>query len=613
MKKLFSLLVLMLGSMVFSQVETVSLEWDANVEQDLVGYDIYRSETAGVGYVKLNQNLFSGATYIDNTVQIGKTYYYVVTASNTSGLESGYSNEVSTFVQNPNSPLPPTGLEVIVNIGDFTLDASRRIDWTVSGYPGNIPDVVTNIVNAQTAGAAGDGVTDDAAAIQAAIDGASVPGVIYFPAATYHIESQLTLKSGIVLRGEGSEQTILEFESDTGCLGAAGVLGGSRIAITSGLAKGSTSLVVADVADFDVGGGGEIRQDDFAIPDAEWGSEYVGQMVNIVAINGTTLTIDPPLHIDLIAVENPTIAPVDFVEEIGVEDMEILRTDSENVSSSIVFDRMRNSWFRRLEVNFTQKYHFDLVRCLNLEIRDSYIHDCQTKGNGGAGYGVNLGRYVTSVLVENNIFSELRHAMVAQIGTNGCVFGYNYAERNYSDDTLNKTYLTTHGHYPFMNLFEGNIVGWLTISDYWGQSGPGNTIFRNRMIGTDGYQNFGDLRGIDIDDYSHEQNVVGNELIGSSTDILFDGDPDPENGTSDGVLVHGNNVHGTITWDAGEPDHALPDSFYLSGKPDFFGSLDWPSLGSDMVLGLGTIPALLRNNSANYVPQPNDPFPPHSP
>jgi len=48
--------------------------------------------------------------------------------------------------------------------------------------------------------------------------------------------------------------------------------------------------------------------------------------------------------------------------------------------------------------------------------------------------------------VENNIFSELRHAMIVQIGVNGCVFGYNYAERNYSNDGWDKTYISIHGH-----------------------------------------------------------------------------------------------------------------------------------------------------------------------
>jgi hypothetical protein len=64
------------------------------------------------------------------------------------------------------------------------------------------------------------------------------------------------------------------------------------------------------------------------------------------------------------------------------------------------------------------------------------------------------------------LFSDLKHAMIIQLGTNGCVFGYNYAQRNYSDDGWDKTYISVHGHYPFMNLFEGNIVGSAGLADY---------------------------------------------------------------------------------------------------------------------------------------------------
>ena len=62
------------------------------------------------------------------------------------------------------------------------------------------------------------------------------------------------------------------------------------------------------------------------------------------------------------------------------------------------------------------KYHFSIARSLHLEIRDSYVHDAKSEGDGGQGYGTSLSRWVTSALVENNIFSELRHAMIIQIG-----------------------------------------------------------------------------------------------------------------------------------------------------------------------------------------------------
>ncbi|MBK8772265.1 MAG: hypothetical protein IPM06_17835 [Rhizobiales bacterium] len=55
--------------------------------------------------------------------------------------------------------------------------------------------------------AAGDGVTNDATAIQAAIDAAAaVRGSVFFPAGTYLVASAITLKPGVILFGLGDSQ-----------------------------------------------------------------------------------------------------------------------------------------------------------------------------------------------------------------------------------------------------------------------------------------------------------------------------------------------------------------------------------------------------------------------
>lgn len=495
------------------------------------------------------------------------------------------------------------------------LDAARRIDWSMAGYPGGIPEISEPVINAMDLGLAADGTTDDHAKIQAAIDGAPDPAVIYFPAGIYRLESPLELKTGVVLRGAGSDATRLEFFSDDGCMEINGASGGAYRSILGGLEKGSTQMTVSDASGFQVGQGGEIRQEDIDAvdPTGEWGqnpdwvpTHVVGQMVKIVAIDGNRLSIEPPLHIALTAQKSPEIMPVTFIRRIGVEDLTIKRLDTGTISNNISISRATDCWFRRIESDQTQKYHISVSKSLHLEIRTCYIHDAFHKGGGGRGYGTSLGRYVTSVLVEDTIFSDLRHAMIIQLGTNGCVFGYNYAQRNYSDDGWDKTYISVHGHYPFMNLFEGNIVGRAGLADYWGASGPGNTLFRNRIIGTDKHQDFGPYRGISVDDYSHQQNIIGNELTGSETRITFDGHTDSAQGTSKDVIVHGNDVHGTTEWDPRFSDQTLPDSFYRSEKPACFGVLPWPAMGPDQEPGTGTIPAMERLNAQLYIPQPSD-------
>ncbi|MBN1392701.1 MAG: glycoside hydrolase family 88 protein [Sedimentisphaerales bacterium] len=75
--------------------EMVSLDWNDNSEADLDGYNVYRSLTSGSGYSKLNVALVADSNYIDSTAVNGTPYYYVVTALDVNGYESGYSNEAT--------------------------------------------------------------------------------------------------------------------------------------------------------------------------------------------------------------------------------------------------------------------------------------------------------------------------------------------------------------------------------------------------------------------------------------------------------------------------------------------------------------------------------------
>ena len=73
----------------------VVLDWNDNNEGDLQGYNVYRSTTSGSGYIKQNIAVVVDSNYIDNTAAGNETYYYVVTAVDTSWNQSGNSNEVS--------------------------------------------------------------------------------------------------------------------------------------------------------------------------------------------------------------------------------------------------------------------------------------------------------------------------------------------------------------------------------------------------------------------------------------------------------------------------------------------------------------------------------------
>ena len=72
--------------------------------------------------------------------------------------------------------------------------------------------------------------------------------------------------------------------------------------------------------------------------------------------------------------------------------------------------------------------------------------------------------------------------MPDQTGVNGNVIAYNYSiEPNRSEFPAEASAdISLHGHYPFSNLFEGNIVQNIQIDLTHGPNGPFNTFFRNR-------------------------------------------------------------------------------------------------------------------------------------
>ena len=88
----------------------VSLAWDA--VSGAAGYNVYRSPLSGGGWVKANGAPLSAPSFTDSGLRNARTYYYVVTALDSAGNESGLSNEVSALPHDrigwANLQWPPT-------------------------------------------------------------------------------------------------------------------------------------------------------------------------------------------------------------------------------------------------------------------------------------------------------------------------------------------------------------------------------------------------------------------------------------------------------------------------------------------------------------------------
>jgi len=79
---------------------TVTLTWTAS-SSVVTGYNVYRGTVSGGPYTKVNTALEAATNYVDNSVQSGTTYFYVVTSEDASAVESAFSNQVSVAVPTP--------------------------------------------------------------------------------------------------------------------------------------------------------------------------------------------------------------------------------------------------------------------------------------------------------------------------------------------------------------------------------------------------------------------------------------------------------------------------------------------------------------------------------
>lgn len=493
------------------------------------------------------------------------------------------------------------------------ISSDRRIDWS-PGIPAGIPNypVGVNVKDAPY-NAKGDGVTDDTAAIKKAIRDCPEGKAVYIPEGIYRLTSQLSIfRKGIVLRGAGPDKTVLKNESTRGYIIRIYSYSGSTTAnVIGGYTKGSTTITVDDASSFNANEYITIDQEND--PDVTDGmlsyqKRAVGQIVKIVGKSDNDLTIKRPLYYNYDSERDINITKLwgygGRVANAGIEDLYIERVNKGG-SDNINFTSAINCWVKNVESYKVNRWHVRLTQSYGCEIRDSYFHHGQSYG-GDHAYGVGCFQKSTDNLIENNIFYYLRHAMILEYGGTGNVYGYNYSkdpvhERKGRTDWLMSD-IAIHGGHPYMNLFEGNIAAHIDLDNYLGSSSH-NTFFRNHIERKSIPAVIFGLWAVEVQMNNLYANFVGNVLCnedckkGNIWRIGYDRlkrKIDPR--VANTILRHGNyDYRSRITrWEPGISDHNLPDSYYLSSKPSFFGNRPWPVIGPDLGEMVGTLPAKER-------------------
>ncbi len=521
-----------------------------------------------------------------------------------------------------------------------TIPADRRIDWTDAGIPGGIP-ARTTVCATIDATRYGDGVTDATAAIQAAIDACPDREVVYLPAGTYIVSDTIHLYDHDTLRGAGPGLTTLKHVG--GYSRSMVDMRGSVYWQVSTLRKihdvlladkDSRVITLADTVGISPGDILLVNQlNDGVVVDPvgvegtctwcgyEDGTRALGQLVEVVAVRGTDVELNLPMHWTHDAALLPWAYQVDadaLIRDAGLEDL-TLTQDLPEVEFVIEMDGAQYSWVRNVEIRNVQRRAMWVINSLQDEIRECYVHIGIDGYGRDRGYGILLDLHSSSNLVEDNILSTIDGGGVMTAGgASGNVIAYNYLHQISFDDPwwLIGSPSINHGPHPKMNLWEGNHASKADADIIHGSSSH-NTIFRSRSTGWQSPTITTRNNAIEIAARNTSMNVLGSVLGTAGRTNRYQvlpGEPYDDwtdavvwvLGVASGVddpsvaatlLRHGNYDYFTdsVGWDPGIPDHDLPASLFRSAAPPWWcAETPWPAIGPDVAGYVHSIPAKRR-------------------
>lgn len=505
--------------------------------------------------------------------------------------------------------------------------AERIVDWSkagvwsggIKGIP-NYPVGITVNTTTPTHQYYCDptGVVDCRAKLKAALDACPKGSAVYLPAGLYRTNATILMPNRVALRGAGPTLTTIKCYYDGDAVYMSGSMNEQPSNIVSGYAKGSTQIVVASGTNFATGDLviiDQLNDPSFVnIVGSEdtctWcdrydtGTRALGEMNRIVSKSVNTLNLELPLLNEYSGAYVPRACPIGkyasggVAESAGVEDLAITHSNPSWTNTVAVhFHVAYGCWVKRCNLyGQAHKGVWLYGMCLACEVRDSYIHDF-TQFDSDHGYPIGCQYQSSYNLFENNIIKMGHGACIfGSAGSAGNVVGYNYVHstKHYQTDWFIQAF-GDHGAHPFMNLFEGNIVGKFAF-DFIHGSGSHEFVFRNHVTG----QNpevavTSNLSAIEVESWHYKMSFVGNALT-------YPGNPNApwlltsQSLTLNSMLRHGNYdfATGSTAWDGTISARGIPSSLYLNAKPAWFGSLVWPTIGPDIVGFVKPIPAKAR-------------------
>jgi hypothetical protein len=431
------------------------------------------------------------------------------------------------------------------------IDTSRIIDFTSVGISGGVPSgtwancttsgcntLCCNNSSSCASGCTDAGQTITAASINSAISGATASTVVRLPATTKTLTTGLTMKTGVVLRGAGANQTLLTFSGQTSCggfntavcfIGSTTSLGsGTTVNWTAGYTKGTTTLTLSSTSGITSsanGGYGTMLLLDQLQETTDTGGVWIcdglavcayessasggqranraqGQLVQVTNVSGSDVTISPGLYMpNWASGRTPQASFVSgnaLIYNSGIENLS-MNLNFVADSGIVMFNSYR-TWAKGIRSISPGNFHVTLgVGAKNAVIRDSYFFTNTSETTNQ--YGIR--GYVTSdSLIENNIWHQCAAPLSMDGQGSGTVWAYNYSiydkwgfdALNYSawlhggnDSILAEGNIgngfagdTIHGLHDFITLFRNYYNGWETQAANQGQTIPVALGSKNR-------------------------------------------------------------------------------------------------------------------------------------
>jgi hypothetical protein len=323
-------------------------------------------------------------------------------------------------------------------------------------------------------------------------------------------------------------------------------------------AQGATSVILASNPGLRVGQIvylDEVTNND---PDVFWGPEHdpagggsrrwfirqdrsITQTVEIVAINGNTVTFATPLHHSFKVSEQAQLSTYQNVGQgIGVEDIFFFGGMGGDYNGNVSMNLCAYCWIKHIEAAYAQGTGVGMYGSYRSELRDSYIHETPSPDPGGNGYLTGMVYGASDNLFENNIMWSGNKEIVMRATGGGNVVAYNYMDDSFGAGYPNSSEAGLNaGHYttPHMELLEGNYSQNYKGDSYWGNS-IDITVFRNWLSALRAahpplnayknnnggclipYMDLDDRIAVDVQAYSYRTNFVGNVLGMSNQQLL---------------------------------------------------------------------------------------------